>query len=279
MFSSRNKKSSQRSARSKFMRGLNQRSLNIENLEDRKLLALIHSYTGDGDANDSAGTLDGTFNNTAAYATGVIGQAFDFDGLASAAASNVSIPADSSLDFTTGTVSLWFNAPANSQNESILSMRTSTANGRWSIHVNENSNSVGLFSTAGGFQSVSVPGGITPNTWYHLAAVMTTGSTQFFINGTSIGSTSNGIDSSKTGLPLVIGTPNDAGFFSENFGGEIDELQIYDSALTAGQIAALAVLPGTLSVNLSGSKLTITDTDGTGIDNQWNISRVVTRTL
>jgi len=41
---------------------------------------LVHHYQGEGNAQDSVGSLDGTWNGNEAYDTGIVGQAFNLDG-------------------------------------------------------------------------------------------------------------------------------------------------------------------------------------------------------
>src|SRR5437868_660747 len=64
------------------------RRLCWETLETRLALAAIPAlsgpvawWSGDGNTNDSAGMDQGTLHGNATYATGVVGQAFSFDGV------------------------------------------------------------------------------------------------------------------------------------------------------------------------------------------------------
>jgi hypothetical protein len=76
-------------------------------------------------------------------------------------------------------------------------------------------------------------------TWYHVAGVATAGGTMIlYVNGTS------------EGTPVSIGTPDTAGdvYFmgaaggpnASYFGGSLDDVRVYSTALTAAQIKALA---------------------------------------
>ncbi len=158
------------------------------------------------------------------------GAALSFDG------SNdiVSIPANPAFDFTTGTVECWFNSASASGNNCLLGMRTTTTGARWSIHMNENTNQVGIFNGAA-FLSLSAT--INPNTWYHLAVVMNLTSSTFYLNGTNIGTIALGMQTSATGLPLTIGGHTDPAW-PEFFNGSIDEVRIWNRALCSSEITS-----------------------------------------
>ncbi|MCD6066043.1 MAG: C-terminal target protein [Bacteroidetes bacterium] len=158
------------------------------------------------------------------------GAALNFDG----ADDKVTVPANTAFNFTTGTVECWFNSAGSADNESVACMRTAVSNTRWSIHVNESTNEVGIYN---GVTYLSVPAGaINPNTWYHLACVMTPGNTTFYLNGILAGSVNAGIVTSFTGIPVCIGSVNDVSFPNENFTGTIDEVRIWNTARTSCEI-------------------------------------------
>jgi hypothetical protein len=78
---------------------------------------LIGNWTGDGNALDSVGSVNGTLMGNAGYATGIYDQAFNFDG----AGDYVELGSDSSLKFTGSmTMSAWINPTAYSEYQIIL---------------------------------------------------------------------------------------------------------------------------------------------------------------
>jgi hypothetical protein len=84
----------------------------------------------------------------------------------------------------------------------------------------------------------SVPFNFEPYVWYYVAAVVSTTGATYYVDGSAIGSVT------YTGIPLLfdathrvaIGT--NTRYNSELFDGAIDEVAVYDYALTAEQIAA-----------------------------------------
>src|SRR5205823_3179462 len=83
-----------------------------------------------------------------------------------------------------------------------------------------------------------VPFGFKRNVWYYVAAVVTRRGATYYVNGSAIGSVT------YRGIPILfdathkveIGT--NTRYDSEWFDGAIDEVAVYDCALTADQIAA-----------------------------------------
>ncbi|HTF02821.1 MAG TPA: LamG-like jellyroll fold domain-containing protein, partial [Bacteroidia bacterium] len=146
----------------------------------------------------------------------------------------VNVPASPAFDFASGTVECWFNPAASSGNRCLVAMRTNTSGARWSIHVNENTNEIGVFN---GAAFASIPVNINPGTWYHLAAVLTNSGTIMYLNGVNIGTIPLVLQTGSTGLPLSIGGHSDIAW-PEYFEGSIDEVRIWNRPLCASEITS-----------------------------------------
>jgi len=97
------------------------------------------------------------------------------------------------------------------------------------------------FDIGDGIQWLStsaLPFNFQPHVWYYVAAVVTTNGATYYVDGSALGSVT------YNGTPLLfdathkveIGT--NTRYDSEWFDGAIDEVAVYDYALTADQIAA-----------------------------------------
>ena len=80
-------------------------------------------------------------------------------------------------------------------------------------------------------------GYITINQWQHTAVTRTSGTVQLYLDGVALGSTS----SQTTSVPQALATigayvPSGSGHY---FNGNIDEVGIWDSALTASEMLTL----------------------------------------
>jgi hypothetical protein len=149
------------------------------------------------------------------------------------------IPSTTVLEIATGTVEMWVKpdwAPGSyGANPGFVGARTANnQNTRFSLHLTDNLNGVGIWNSQG---FLTVPYNFTRGQWYHIAAVMKTGTTEFFVNGVSAGSVPLGINTSFTNTTLCLGSSSPIANY-EAFRGEIDEVRIWNTARTAAQILA-----------------------------------------
>ena len=140
---------------------------------------------------------------------------------------------NSAFEFTSGTIEMWVKPAATTDNEVIVGVRGADIATRWSLHINEGSNVIGVWDGAS-FGTVSTA--IVANEWYHLAFNIDGTDTEVFVNGTSAGFAGNGM-STTTGVPLLIGSPGSTNP-NEFFTGEIDELRIWNVQRTPAEINA-----------------------------------------
>ena len=154
------------------------------------------------------------------------GHAVQFDGTDD----YIEIPNHSDFEKSTLTFELWarldWTPGSAGYNPSPLAIR-STSSVRFSFHVLNDMTGLDIYNGSASTATYSFSSG----TWYHFAFVMTSSSTEVFINGASIGTI--GAYNSNTGLPLMIGASSSN---SEYFQGIIDEVRVWDIALTALQI-------------------------------------------
>ena len=149
------------------------------------------------------------------------------------------VPGTTTLEITTGTVEMWVKpdwaAGTYGANPGFIGERTAN-NGstRFSLHITNNLDAVGIWNSVG---FLTVPYSFTRGQWYHIAAVMKASTTEFFVNGSSIGSTNNTINQNYTNTKLCLGSSSPLATY-EAFRGEIDEVRIWNTVRTAAQISA-----------------------------------------
>lgn len=107
----------------------------------------------------------------------------------------------------------------------------------YEFHINSSANINWWWNNAGGstrqFNSSGVT--LTPGTWYHIAIVYSnSGSQIIYIDGINRGSTAYAENLINNNDPLQIGA--DQGFNGREFDGMIDEVRIYNAALSAAQV-------------------------------------------
>jgi uncharacterized repeat protein (TIGR01451 family) len=202
------------------------------------LPGLTHRYSGEGNANDSFGSSNGTPQGNVSYAPGKVGQAFRFNG-----SSSVSVPSDSSLGFTSAvTLDAWVNpATLNFPSGYGAVVAKSDSTGR----------NYGLFVTSGGAVHLSYIAGTGNNinvtspaglvkagAWTNVAGVIDTtdGVLQIYVNGDLVASQATGGPMLTDTAPLTTGSSDSGRNF---FNGLIDEVQIYNRALTPADLGVL----------------------------------------
>ncbi len=206
------------------------------------LPAPVAHWTFDGDADDAAGSNDGTATGGAAFAAngegeGVGSHALSLDGVDDHVdlASHVS---NFPLGDAATTVTGWFRANAGNQGQSFFSYGPNVAGQRFSIAADRTQVVVGVSSHAWGTKGLSLADG-----WHHVAVSYAGGDSDgisIYLNGalqaasTQAGSP-QGLDT-RSG-PAAIGR-NVRG--TKHYAGLIDDVRLYDIALSAEQVQAIA---------------------------------------
>jgi hypothetical protein len=184
-------------------------------------------YPLDGNANDISGNnLNGTLNGSPAPTTNrlnVANKAMVFDG----SGDYIALPVE--FDFATMTVIVWCKATSLSGVTAVYSCDNSTLqNGQQKIILDPNNGNNTLRLRSG---SAAWDQSFNLNQWYQIAFVRTPTRVKFFVNGSLVSTVNNPTNTQFIGSNnfATIG----AGYTLSNFfTGSIDDLLIYNSALT-----------------------------------------------
>jgi len=191
----------------------------------------------DGPMYDSSGyDNDGEIRNSEAdeATTGKYGTAWNFDGVDD----YVEVPDSASISVTGDlTIEAWiYGKNLTATNPNIVAKDSNNAY-RFRI---QGGDDLWLLLNNGTYETYSVDTTITENNWYHVAVTVdfTEQKVRFYVNGELQGSP---ITTTKTFIqdsagPLRIGTYNGA---SEFWNGTIDEVRIYNRALTEDEITVV----------------------------------------
>ena len=204
------------------------------------LVAAYGFDEGSGTAVADASGLgnNGTVAGAAWAAPGRFGKALRFD--AARRTNAVTIADSASLDLTNGlTVEAWVNP------DTLGAWRTAVMKERpgglaYALYANNaSSRPVGQISI-GGTKSATGTAQLPLNAWSHVATTYDGATLRLYVDGTQVGSRAQtGSIAPSTG-PLKIGGN---GIWGEWFGGLIDEVRVYNRALTAAELQADMATP------------------------------------
>jgi hypothetical protein len=199
-------------------------------------------------AHDSANGYNGTIHG-ASWTTGILGGALSFDGLNDF----VTIPDSDSLDLTSqATLAAWIKTNSTATVQGIV--------GRWNYEGFTNKRSI-LLDARGDLNDkfrfwVSTDGTASTIThaasnvqfltdkWYHLACTYDGNTMRIYINGEEDNSVSKSGDIFVNDSLWYIGAFNYAN--DAHFNGLIDDVRIYNHALSPGEIQQLIPEPATM---------------------------------
>jgi Concanavalin A-like lectin/glucanases superfamily len=185
---------------------------------------------------------DGTLVGAATFPAGVIGNALSLPGVTG---DYVALPSALLQTATNVTIALWVNVRADQAWQRVFDFGRSM-NVYMYLTPHAGGTSIARFAittsgnVTGNEQRLDAPGVLPVGTWTHVAIVLGAGGGTFYINGAAVST-----NPAVTLRPADLGaTTNDWLGRSEftgdpGFDGQIDELRIYASALTAGQITTI----------------------------------------
>jgi hypothetical protein len=209
---------------------------------------LISWWPGEGNANDVVGTNNGTLVDGVTFAAGEVSQAFHLDGTNQ----YVQIPDSPSLKPTNVSVEAWVKLDtlvtpgANIPGQQIIVFKKNTRSGNFEGYVllKDRVSGQDCFSfaiaSAEGLQVHALSSTIPQvGTWYHLVGTYDGATVRLYVNGVLERSVFAGFPLDYGTRPVFFGRTGE--FWVANFGGNIDEVSLYNRALTAEEIQSLYV--------------------------------------
>jgi subtilase family serine protease len=199
---------------------------------------LVAHYKFENDGLDSSGLANhGTANASVTFVPGRSGQAARFNG-----AAHISVPDHASLDLSTAmTIAAWVRVDTGATTSSRRLIDKNTAGGANGYGVNYHH-----FGAADPRMEVDLlaagENGSAPiiaaalNEWVHLAIVVGNGTQILYRNGVEAARGPVAVFATNS-LPLVLGAAQDG---TLGFQGSMDELRLYNRALSAAEVGSLA---------------------------------------
>jgi len=195
-------------------------------------------YPFSGNADDQSGFGNhGNVNGATLTANrfGNPNSAYYFNG----ASNHIRVPNSASLNFTDAiTVSFWMKAAELYSTRESYPISHGNWENRWKVSIIPDKRIRWTVKSSDGIKDLDSQTKATVNIWYHVVGLYDGSDFNIYINGTLEGHTTFSGKILTTTIDLMIGQvlPNNSTY---NFKGTIDDIRLYDYALTANEIQAL----------------------------------------
>ncbi len=194
---------------------------------------LISWWPGNGNANDVQGGNNGTLQNGATFATGEVSQAIAIN----AASSNyVSIPDSPSLHVKNLTIDAWVNFASLPTVGHIFGKALGGADDDSYILAYNHGALVGYVSGGPALQYTWSP---TIGQWYHVAYTFDGSMHKLYVDGGQVAVGANTAVPSYDDHAALIGADYSGANITTFFDGKIDEVDLFERALSGGEINAI----------------------------------------
>jgi hypothetical protein len=212
---------------------------------------LVAWYQFEGNADDSAGSNHGSLMGDAAFAPGLapLGQALSLDG----DGDYVGLPNDfaSVTSSPTKSIMAWVKSDQGDNAGKVLTLyRKSDGSSGFGIRgtIYSPSEWIGLYMSSPSTSSVLDSNtNVTVGQWAHVALVQDMNEVFIYINGELANSASDAdIPNISNPLNAIIGAYNSGTYIDGSFNGLIDDVRIYDNALSESDIRAIMPEPATV---------------------------------
>jgi hypothetical protein len=210
----------------------------VRQLEHRNLLSpapvpsgILSWWPGDDNAADLVGSNGGTLNGNVGYYQGQVGDAFQFDGTDYVSAPTTGLPTGNA----DRTIEMWVKVNAFATTESFFAGYGNFGSTEETYQVGTLEDGTLFFSQWG--QSFNGPA-LQAGKWYHVAVTSVGNAETLYLNGVSVATGSLTLNT-PTGSSLYIGRIPGALGDTRQLDGEVDEVSVYNRALSATEIDAI----------------------------------------
>ncbi|MBK7393698.1 MAG: hypothetical protein IPI64_10430 [Chloracidobacterium sp.] len=198
---------------------------------------MVSMWAAENNPFDSLGRNNGVLTNGTTFTSGILGQAFSFDGVDD----YVEIPDSPSLDVTRISMSFWFKInQLNRIHELVNKFGPEGSNTiAYGAEIGGNNRVCFRISTDGtlaGLTDLCSTTTLTTDTWYHFAGTYDGSDMKLYINGINEGSVSKSGDIFVSTQNLKLGSYGYHGWF---LNGALDEVSVFNRSLSGAEIQAI----------------------------------------
>jgi len=197
---------------------------------------LVSWWPGNGNANDIIDGNDGTLQHGAAFAPGRSAQAFSLDGVDD----YVSIAFNLNYNFAPSgqfTIDAWVNPARIGYWQAIVVKSPSDTRWDWGLYLDGSGR---FMSGRHGLHIVTSTTVVTLGNWYHAAVTYNNGVWNLYVNG-NLEATASGTYITQSAGGLAIGRKGESIPYADFYGGLVDEIEIFNRALSPQAIQNIYV--------------------------------------
>jgi subtilisin-like proprotein convertase family protein len=195
---------------------------------------MVAWWRGDGNADDSIGGHNGTVFGGVAFGSGEVAQAFNFAGTSG----RVLVPSSPSLNPSSQiTIDAWVRSTGTGF-QGLVGKSRPAADAAYDLGIADATHVVWRIPGVSPFGLLQVSAPIADGQWHHLAATYDGATMAVYFDGQLAGSSSNNGAIPSSSVPLVLGAfLQSDGTYGFSLDGQLDEVEIFDRALSAQEIA------------------------------------------
>jgi len=198
-------------------------------------VGIVGWWAGDGNANDIQGANHGTPQAGLVFGTGKVGSGFILNALGN----YVRIPHHASLDFAAGsqfTVAAWMLPQPDGRFQAIAVKSPASDAWNWGLYLSADGRFMaGSQNGHAVFSTNAAQAGV----WQHVAFSYNQGAWVLYRNGVAESTNASGPLVTQSTGALAIGRKGDSALNTDYFLGTVDELQVFNRALGAVEVAAI----------------------------------------
>lgn len=199
--------------------------------------ALVAHWSGDNTAVDATGNGHDGVINGATFVSGVLGDAYSFDGIND----SIIVPASTALEPVPFSVSLWVKSALENHLRLLIDSTHGAGQSGWALQINSANNLSFAYGNGSTFPELaSAPGVLNDGEFHHLVATFDGSTMQMFIDGGLPATLAYTGVAAPSGRDIQIGNSPS---LNRPLDGALDEIRIYNHVLSSAEIAALSSVP------------------------------------
>lgn len=205
--------------------------------------ALVARWSGDNTAIDATGNGHDGVVSGVTYTPGVFGSAYTFGG----DGDSIVVPASPALEPPEFSVSLWVKAELENHIRMLVDSTHGPGQAGWALQINQANNISFAHGNGSTFPEIVLAAGLNDGNFHHVAATFDGSTMKLYVDGGTPATLAYSGTPAPSGRDIQIGhSPS----LNRPLEGALDEIRIYDHALSPAEIDRLVSVPEPATLGL-----------------------------